>query len=136
MRCSMFLGVLNWLPGPFSILAIFIASMGLFGISAFTAELRTKEIGIRKTFGANLPLVIRLISKEFLVYVALALTVALPVGWYFMNSWLQNFVYRIDISIVTFILAGVLILFIAFITVSRQAIKAATANPVESLHYE
>ena len=120
----------------FTILAIFIACLGLFGLATFTAEQKTKEIGIRKTLGASVPGIIFLLSKQFIKWIIISSFIAGPIAYYLMDNWLQNFMYRVDITFVTFILAGCFILIIAFITVSRQAIKAATANPVESLHYE
>jgi putative ABC transport system permease protein len=120
----------------FTVLAIFIACLGLFGLAAFTAEQKTKEIGIRKTLGATVPGIIFLLSIQFLKWILIAAFIAVPIAYYLMYSWLQNFMYRVDISFSTFIFAGVLIVIIAFITISRQAIKAATANPADSLHYE
>ncbi|MCU0643760.1 MAG: ABC transporter permease [bacterium] len=122
--------------GYFSILAIFIACLGLFGLASFMAEQRTKEIGVRKTLGASIPGIILLLSKEFTRWILLAAILAWPVGYLVMNKWLQSFAYRINMGILIFILAGVLALLIALATVSYQAIKAALANPVESLRYE
>lgn len=116
--------------------AIFIACLGLFGLASFTAEKRTKEIGIRKVLGATAPGLVRLISKEFLALVALANIIAWPVAYYAMNQWLQNFAYRTSIEFWTFLTAAGLAFFIAAFTVSYQAIKAALANPIESLRYE
>jgi putative ABC transport system permease protein len=124
------------IAGAFSVLAIFIASLGLLGLAAFTTEQRTKEIGIRKVLGASVPEVIALLSGQFTRWVLIANVVAWPLAYYIMNKWLQNFAYRVDISIWTFVLSGVLALTIALATVSSHAIKAATANPVESLRYE
>ncbi|MEJ2636783.1 MAG: hypothetical protein P8184_16015, partial [Calditrichia bacterium] len=120
----------------FSFLALFIACLGLFGLASFTAEQRTKEIGIRKVLGASVPGTVMLLAKEFTRYVLYANLIAWPVAWYVMNRWLQNFAYRIDIGWWVFALAGGLALLIAILTVSAQAIKAALANPVESLRYE
>ncbi|MBN2091664.1 ABC transporter permease [candidate division KSB1 bacterium] len=122
--------------GYFSILAIFIASLGLFGLASFMAEQRTKEIGVRKTLGASLPGIILLLSKEFTRWILLAAIIAWPVGYFVMNKWLQGFAYRVDAGILIFILAGILALVIALVTVSYQAIKAALANPIHSLRYE
>ncbi len=116
--------------------AIFIACMGLFALSSFTAEKRTKEIGIRKILGATAPGLVRLISKEFLALVALANIIAWPVAYYAMNQWLQNFAYRTSIEFWIFLLAAGLAFLIALFTVSYQAIKTALANPVDSLRYE
>jgi len=120
----------------FSFLAIFIACLGLFGLAAFAAERRTKEIGIRKVLGASVSGIVGMLSKEFIILVLIANVVAWPVAWYAMSRWLQDFAYRISLGIGTFILAGLLALVIALLTVSWQALRAATANPVESLRYE
>lgn len=117
-------------------LAILIACIGLFGLAAFIAEQRTKEIGVRKILGASISSLVVLLSKEFTRFVLLGLLVAAPLAYFAMNKWLQNFAYRIDIGWWVFALAGGLALFIALLTVSTQAIKAALANPVESLRYE
>jgi putative ABC transport system permease protein len=119
-----------------TILAIITASLGLFGLSAFSAQKRTKEIGIRKVLGASIPNIVKLVSGEFLILVCIANIIAYPVTYYFMNKWLEDFAYRIDISLWMFILSGGIALLIAFATVSFQAIKAATANPVEALKHE
>ena len=120
----------------FSILAIFVACLGLFGLIAFTAQQRTKEIGVRKVLGASVSSIVKLLATNFLKLVVLALILAVPVAWLAMDSWLQDFAYRIDIPIWAFIAAGALALAIALITVSFQAIKAAIANPVKSLRTE
>jgi putative ABC transport system permease protein len=120
----------------FSGLAVFLACLGLFGLAAFAAERRTKEIGIRKVLGATVANVTALLSKDFVKLVLLANVIAWLVAWYAMNRWLQNFAYRIEIEWWIFLLAGGLALVIALLTVSTQAIRAALANPVESLRYE
>jgi putative ABC transport system permease protein len=120
----------------FSGLAIFIACLGLLGLASFSAEQRTKEIGIRKVLGASVASVLALISKDFLKLVMVANLIAWPLAWYAMNRWLQNFAYRVDMSWWVFALAGGLALAIALVTVSTQAIRAALANPVNSLRYE
>jgi putative ABC transport system permease protein len=120
----------------FAALAIFIACLGQFGLTAFTIEKRTKEIGIRKVLGASVASIIGLLSKEFVRLVVIAMFIAAPLAYYTMNRWLQDFAYRVDISVVTFILAGGAALAIALLTVSLQSIKAALANPAESLRYE
>lgn len=120
----------------FSLLAIFIGCLGLFGMSAFTAEQRTKEIGIRKVLGASVVGIVRLLSKEFLLLVGIANLIAWPIAYYSMNQWLKNFAYRVGIGWTTFALAGILALLIALITVSFQALKAAIANPVDAIKYE
>ena len=122
--------------GLFSLLAIFIACLGLLALAAFTAERRTKEIGIRKVLGATTGGIIALLSKDFLKLVVIALLIASPVAWYAMNNWLQDFHYRIDIEWWVFVLAGLLAVLIAFLTVSFQSIKAATMNPVKSIKVE
>ncbi len=120
----------------FSVLAIFIACLGLFGLTAFTVERRIKEIGIRKVLGASISTIVFLISKEFLKWVLIANLIAWPVAYYFMNNWLENFAYKTDITLWVFIFSGIIALIIALLTVSSQTIKAATANPVKSLRYE
>jgi len=120
----------------FAALAIFIACLGLLGLAAFTAQQRIKEIGIRKVLGASVTSVVGLLSKDFLKLVLIALVVAIPIAWYAMNKWLQDFSYRIDISWWVFAIAGVLSFFIALITVSFQAVRAAIANPVKNLRIE
>ncbi|HEX4374528.1 MAG TPA: ABC transporter permease, partial [Puia sp.] len=120
----------------FSVLIIFVACLGLFGLATYTAEQRTKEIGIRKVLGASVTDVTQMLSKEFLKLVLIASLIAFPVAWYGMNKWLQSFAYRINISWWIFVVAGFAALFIALITVSYQAIKAAIANPVKSLRTE
>ncbi len=117
-------------------LAVFVACLGLFGLAAFTAEQRTKEIGIRKVLGASVPGITLLLSKEFSRWVLISNIIAWPVAWYAMNKWLQNFAYRITILPWTFLLAGLLAFLTALLTVSYKAIRAARANPVEALRYE
>ena len=120
----------------FSFIAIFIACLGLFGLSAFTITQRIKEIGIRKVLGASTSNIVQLISKDFLLLVFIATLIAFPVAWYAMHTWLQDFAYRINIQWWLFIAAGILATLIAFATISIQAIKAAVANPVKSLRTE
>jgi putative ABC transport system permease protein len=120
----------------FSILAIFIACLGLFGLATFIAEQRTKEIGIRKVLGASVNGVVRLLSNDFLKLVVIAFIIAAPLAWWAMHHWLQDFAYRTDISWWIFVLAGAITLFIALATVSFQAVRAAIANPVKSLRTE
>ena len=119
-----------------ALLAVIIACLGLFGIAAFTTEQRTKEIGIRKVLGASVSDVIGLLSKDFMILVIISIIIASPIAWYVMNRWLQDFAYRIDIQWWMFVLAGAAAIGIALLTVSFQAIKAAVANPVESLRSE
>jgi len=120
----------------FAILAIFISCLGLFGLASFVAEKRTKEIGVRKVLGASLFNVWGLLSKEFVVLVAISLLIAIPVGYYFMHNWLQNYEYRAPLSSWIFIITSLGALLITLITVSFQAIKAALINPVKSLRTE
>ena len=120
----------------FSILTIFVACLGLFGLATYTAEQRTKEIGIRKVLGASIMQVTQMLSKEFLKLVLIASLIAFPVAWWAMNGWLQSFAYRIAISWWMFAVAGGIALIIALLTVSFQAIRAAIANPVNSLRSE
>jgi putative ABC transport system permease protein len=120
----------------FAVVAVMIASLGLFGLVAFTTEQRTKEIGIRKVLGASVNKVFVLLSKEFLLLVCIAFIISIPVTWWVMYNWLNNFAYRINISWWWFLAAGSLALLIALFTVSFLAIKAAVANPVDSLRTE
>jgi putative ABC transport system permease protein len=120
----------------FSVLAIFIACLGLLGLAAFTTEQRTKEVGIRKILGATVPGIILLLSKDFTKWVLIANLIAWPIAYFIMNKWLEDFAYRINIPLWSFVIAGVSALVIALITVSYQALKAAVTNPVKSLRYE
>jgi len=120
----------------FACIAIFIACLGLFGLSAFAITQRVKEIGVRKVLGANVGSIVALLSKDFLLLVLIAAIISFPVAWYAMDSWLKDFAYRIDIQWWVFILAAIAASLVALLTVSFQAIKAATANPVKSLRTE
>jgi putative ABC transport system permease protein len=120
----------------FSMIAILIASMGLFGLVAFFSERRTKEIGIRKVNGAMINEVLTMLNAEFLIWVAVSFIFATPFSWYFMHKWLQTFAYKTELSWWIFALAGVIALIIALLTVSWQSWRAATQNPVEALRYE
>ncbi len=120
----------------YSILAILVSSLGLFGLAAFTVDQRCKEFGIRKVMGAPMSDILALMSKDLLKWVVLANAVAWPVAYMATRQWLQNFAYRIPIRIEVFILSGVFALIIAGLTVSYHSIKAALANPVDSLRYE
>ncbi len=117
-------------------IAIFIACLGLFGLATFTAEQRTKEIGVRKVLGASVASIVTLLSKDFLKLVLIAIVIASPIAWYAMNEWLADFAYKIDIEWWYFALAGVLAVGIALLTVSFQSVKAALMSPVESLRSE
>jgi putative ABC transport system permease protein len=120
----------------FSFVSIMIACLGLFGLASISAEQRTKEVGIRKALGASMSNVVSTLSKEFLAWVVLSNLVAIPIAWYFMSKWLQDFAYRVPLSWWMFAVAGGMAFVIAFLTVGVRAIKAATANPVESLRHE
>ncbi len=120
----------------FTTLAIIIACVGLFGLAAYTASLKTKEIGVRKVLGASVLGIVVLLSKEFTKLILVALVVAIPTAYYGMDLWLQDFAYRIDISPVSFVLAGTIAILIGWITVSFQSFKAAIVNPVRSLRSE
>ena len=122
--------------GAFAILGIFIACLGLFGLTTLAAEQRTKEIGIRKVLGASDAKIFLLLSKEFIRWVLVANLIAWPLAYFAMNKWLQNFAYRIHIGIVAFLISGGTAFLIAYLTVSYQSIKSARANPVDSLRYE
>ncbi|HVZ95552.1 MAG TPA: ABC transporter permease, partial [Chitinophagaceae bacterium] len=119
-----------------AILTIFISCIGLFGLSVLSAEKRVKEIGIRKVLGASVNRVVTLLSKDFLKLVFISLIIAVPAAWLAANKWLENYPYRISLSWWLFVSAGILVILIAVITVSFQAIKAAIANPVKSLRTE
>jgi len=120
----------------FSLLAIFIACLGLFGLASFTAEQRTKEIGIRKIVGASATSIVMMLSREFTKFVLISNLIAWPISYYVMNKWLQNFAFRTDFDIRIFMISSLISFCIALLTVSYQAIKAAVANPVAALQYE
>jgi putative ABC transport system permease protein len=120
----------------FACIAIFIACLGLFGLSAFSITQRIKEIGIRKVLGASVNNLLLLLSKDFLKLVLIAAIIAFPVAWFSMNKWLQDFAYRIDIQWWVLAVAGIVAALIAFVTISFQAAKAALSNPVKSLRTE
>jgi putative ABC transport system permease protein len=122
--------------GYFTILAVVISCLGLFGLSFFVTEQRTKEIGIRKVLGASVPQIVGMLSKEFARWALLANVIAWPVAYLVMRKWLQNFAYRIDIGLGTFVVAGALALIVALLTVSFQSIKAAASNPADTLRCE
>ena len=120
----------------FTTLAILIACLGLFGLAAYAAEQRTKEIGIRKVLGASIANIAGMLSKDFIKLICISIVISTPLAWYFMQKWLQDFAYRVNIDWWVFVIAGVAALFIAFITISFQSVKAAVANPVKSLRSE
>jgi putative ABC transport system permease protein len=122
--------------GFFTIQALLIASLGLFGLAAFAAEQRTKEIGVRKVLGAKVTSLVALLSMDFLKLVSIAFVVGAPLAYFVMQRWLEDFAYRIELGPRIFLLTGVTALLIALATVSYQAIKAALADPVKSLRYE
>ncbi|MCK5469012.1 MAG: ABC transporter permease, partial [Cyclobacteriaceae bacterium] len=120
----------------FTSIAIFIACLGLLGLAAYTTEQRTKEIGIRKAMGASVPNVVTMLNLEFIKLVGIAIVIGSPVAWYLMQLWLGDFVYKTEIGIWPFLLAALLAAFIAIVTVGFQSLKAALANPVNSLRSE
>jgi len=127
---------LSQMIGYFSLLAVFISCLGLFGLSSFTAERRKKEIGIRKTLGASIPNIITQLSKEYIKYIGLAFLIGSPVAFFTMQKWLQNFAYHTNLSFWIFLITGILILTIAVLTVAYQGIRAALADPIEAIKYE
>ncbi|MCC8423879.1 ABC transporter permease [Mucilaginibacter sp. UR6-11] len=128
--------VLSQIINSFTLIAILISCLGLFGLTAFSAEQRSKEIGIRKVLGASISGIVQLLSKDFLKLVAISFVIAAPIAWWAMNKWLQSFVYRVTITWWMFAIAGITAILIALVTVSFQAFKAALANPVKSLKTE
>ena len=120
----------------FAGMAIVISCLGLFGLAAFTAQKRQREIGVRKVIGASVSNVVAMLSKDFLVLVSISLLIAVPLSWWVMTKWLQSFAYRIDISPIVFLIAGLSVVLITLCTISFQSIKAAIANPVKSLRTE
>jgi putative ABC transport system permease protein len=127
---------LSSLFGIFAGLAVLIACLGLFGLAAFTAEQRTKEIGVRKVLGATVPSIVLLLSKDLLQLIGLAFVIGAPLAYLGMHRWLANFAYQAEIGVGIFVLTGVLTVAIAWLTVSYHAIRAALADPVKSLRYE
>jgi putative ABC transport system permease protein len=120
----------------FTILAILIACLGLFGLASYTVEQRTREIGIRKVFGASEGTIMRLVTREFIILSLISIVVAIPVAYYFMSNWLENYVYRTSMGVPLFIIAGLLTLVITFATISYKAYQAAVTNPAESIKTE
>jgi putative ABC transport system permease protein len=127
---------IGYIAVAFAGLAITIACLGLFGLAAFTAEQRTKEIGIRKVLGASVPGIVALLSKDFLKLVLISFVLAAPLAWWAMHEWLQNFAFKAGVSWWIFAGAAVGALLVALLTVSFQSIKAALTNPVNSLKNE
>ena len=122
--------------GLFTLLAIFVACLGLFGLASFMTLQRTKEIGIRKALGSTSSQVVVLLSKGFVQLVIIANMIAWPLAWYIMNQWLEGFPYRINIDPFLFLVAGMVVVAIAFVSVGFQTLKAAAINPAESLRSE
>ena len=120
----------------FTLLAIFVACLGLYGMASFSATQRTKEIGIRKVLGSSVTGIITLLGKELMLLILIATAVAWPLSFFVMKGWIQNFPYRTDIGILSFLGSSFIVLLIGVLTVSYQSIRAATANPVDSLRYE
>ncbi|MFC2157784.1 ABC transporter permease [Acidobacteriota bacterium] len=120
----------------FTVLALLISCLGIFGLSSYTAEQRTKEIGIRRVLGASVTSIIRFVSKEFILLVLIANAIVWPVAYILMNLWLKSYAYRINVGLLTFIMTGLAVLLISLLTISRQIYRAATANPADSLRYE
>ena len=124
------------LISAFTLIGLFIACMGLLGLSSFTAEQRSREIGIRKTLGATVPGVVILLSREYIKLVCTGIVIAVPAAYYFINSWLQDFAYRTELSWIPFVLAAISAFLAAILTVSYQSIRAASADPVKSIREE
>jgi putative ABC transport system permease protein len=120
----------------FAFLTILVACLGLFGLATFTAQQRFKEIGIRKVLGSSVPQIVGILAADFIKLVVISMVIAFPVGYYLMNKWLQDFTYRIDVEWWVFIVAAIITVFIAFVTISFRSIKAALMNPVKSLRTE
>jgi putative ABC transport system permease protein len=120
----------------FSMLAIVIACLGLFGLASFTSELRTREVGLRKVHGAQVPVIVRLMLRSYLQLILVAILLASAISWYLANDWLQSFVYRTDIQWLSFVLSGLVMLAITALTVSYHTVRSANVNPAESLRYE
>ena len=127
---------LSKIINSFTIMAILISCLGLFGLASFVAEQRKKEIGVRKVLGASVFNLWQMLSKEFALLVSISCLIAIPLAWYYLNNWLQQYDYRTNISLWVFLISGIGALLITLLTVSFQAIKAAIANPVKSLRTE
>jgi ABC-type antimicrobial peptide transport system permease subunit len=117
-------------------MAIFLSCLGLFGLAAFTAEKRKKEIGVRKVMGASTMGILTLVSKDFVNLILVSIVIAMPLAWYFANNWLESYAYQTNLSWWIFVASGILLILIAVVTVGFQAFKAASANPVDSLKSE
>jgi len=126
----------NQLFTIFSGLAIFIVSLGLFGLATFNTLQRIKEIGIRKVMGASVPNILGLLSKEIVILILIANAVAWPIAWIFMGKWLGTFAYHIDMNVLSYALAAIAAILIALLTLSAQTLKAAMSNPANTLKYE
>jgi putative ABC transport system permease protein len=120
----------------FSGLSIIISCLGLFGLSAFSAQQRTKELGVRKVMGASVPSLMQLMAKEFALLVLIAVLIGCPIGWYAMNFWLKSYAYHIEVGTVTLVVSASLCLLVSMVTVSYHSAKAALIDPVKSLRYE
>jgi putative ABC transport system permease protein len=120
----------------FTMIAMIISCLGLYGLSSYMAERRVKEIGVRKVLGASVSQIVSLMSREFVKLILIAIIIAVPLSWYAMSQWLQDFAYRVDINIIVFLYAGIGAITIALLTVGFESIKAATGNPVNSLRTE
>jgi putative ABC transport system permease protein len=127
---------MSYIIDLFTLMAVVISGLGLFGLAAFNAEQRSREIGIRKVLGASVGSIVRLLSKDFGRLVLLAFLIAIPISWWAMDQWLRSFAYRTTVQWWMFALAGLLSVVIALVTVSSQAIRAAVINPVRSLKAE
>jgi putative ABC transport system permease protein len=120
----------------FAIIAIFISCLGLFGLATYTAQVRTREIGVRKVLGAGVGGIVTLLAKDFIRLILVAIIIATPISWYLMNKWLSDYAYRVNIGWSVFVISGLLAIVIAIVTISFQSMRAAIANPVKSLRTE
>jgi ABC-type antimicrobial peptide transport system permease subunit len=128
--------LMSKISSVFAVLAILISCFGLFGLATYSAERRIKEVGVRKVLGSSVSEIVGLLAKDFLKLVIISCLIAFPVAWWRMHDWLQGYNYRVQINWWVFLLSGLAAIFIAFVTISFQCIKAATANPVKSLRTE
>ncbi|MCB0847355.1 MAG: ABC transporter permease, partial [Bacteroidetes bacterium] len=128
--------VISQLANIFAFIAMFIACLGLLGLATFTAERRSREISIRKVLGASVPELVVLLSGAFIRLVIVSVFISVPIGYFLMKNWLENFAYHTDLSVSLFIISGVMAIIIAWLTVSYQSIKAAILNPINSLRSE